>query len=253
MAAIVNSGKKYITDNIVANVPSHITRFILANVEHSDPKKAVDLDEGMPSPDNIVYNEVITRKAQIDPDQVVFSQILASTAGDFDFNWIGLGTDDGTLIAVVYVPMQHKRKYEGEQTGNTITRNVVLKFANAAKALDVIISPETWQFDFTDFIRIEIKKIIAKYVDLVDSTVEIVNGAVNIITSAHNRALEVGMERDTFTIRVSSKVDLDKHNVTLFPPTGEKFNSCGELYDAIRFISTDTEFRLYREKGEWCV
>lgn len=158
MAAIINSGKQYITDNIAGNVPSQITRFILATVPHSDPTIPVNLDETMPSAGQIVYDEPITRTAKINPDEVVYSQLLLSDVGDFEFNWIGLATADHTLIAVVYVPTQHKRKYEHRQVGNSITRNVVLKFANAADALDVTIAPETWQFDITDFVRDEIQK-----------------------------------------------------------------------------------------------
>ncbi|TMX64556.1 phage tail protein [Vibrio rotiferianus] len=159
-AEIVNSGRSYITDKLAGNLPTTINRFILANVPHSDPNTPVDLDEPMPPSEQIVYDEPITRSAKINVDEVVFSQILLSDVGDFDFNWIGLATDDNTLIAVVYVPLQHKRKYVGNQIGNSITRNVVLKFAQAADALGVTIAPETWQFDMLDVIQAEIKKAI---------------------------------------------------------------------------------------------
>lgn len=159
-AEIVNSGRSYITDKLAGNVPTTINRFILANVPHSDPDTPVDLDEPMPSSAQVVYDEPITRSAKINVDEVVFSQILLSDVGDFDFNWIGLATDDNTLIAVVYVPLQHKRKYVGNQIGNSITRNVVLKFAQAADALGITIAPETWQFDMLDVIQAEIKKAI---------------------------------------------------------------------------------------------
>jgi hypothetical protein len=159
-AEIVNSGRSYITDKLAGNLPTTINRFILANVPHSDPNTPVDLDEPMPSSEQVVYDESITRSAKINVDEVVFSQILLSDVGDFDFNWIGLATDDNTLIAVVYVPLQHKRKYVGNQIGNSITRNVVLKFAQAADALGVTIAPETWQFDMLDVIQAEIQKAI---------------------------------------------------------------------------------------------
>ncbi|MFN1619706.1 phage tail-collar fiber domain-containing protein, partial [Vibrio rotiferianus] len=159
-AEIVNSGRSYITDKLAGNLATTINRFILANVPHSDPNTPVDLDEPMPSSEQVVYDEPITRSAKINVDEVVFSQILLSDVGDFDFNWIGLATDDNTLIAVVYVPLQHKRKYVGNQIGNSITRNVVLKFAQAADALGVTIAPETWQFDMLDVIQAEIQKAI---------------------------------------------------------------------------------------------
>lgn len=252
MAAIVNSGKQYITDNIIGNVPSRITRFILANVPHSDPTAPVDQDEVMPTAEQIVFDEPITRKASITPDEVVFSQIMLSDVGDFDFNWIGLATDDSTLIAVVYTPLQHKQKYEGVQVGNTLTRNIVLKFANAAEALDVHIAPETWQFDFTDLIHIEVEK--ANRAGFLESAAsEIKLGSVNVFLAHAVVPLPASPDGVMFIAKVHSSVDLSSGECAFTALDGEQVDHRGARVSKVWFTKTNQEFRFIRINGEWCV
>lgn len=281
MAAIINSGKQYITDNIAGNTPSDITRFILANVPHSDPVTPVDLNEVMPIPEQIVYDDRITRTAKINPDEVVYSQLLMSDVGDFDFNWIGLATDDNTLIAVVYVPIQHKRKYEQNQVGNSITRNVVLKFANAADALNVTIAPETWQFDITDFIRDEIKKGLdghdhddvyysQQQIDETFVTKEaLTNGQMphlisneedDLVLSKLNVIFRLGEFQLTaeenncdVIIRVDDSVDLDAGDVAFLAPEGEQLKKGNQQFPRARIVEKAREFRFIRINGEWFV
>ena len=252
MAAIVNSGKQYITDNIKGNVPSHITRFILANVPHSDPTAPVDPDEVMPTAEQIVFDEPITRKASITPDEVVFSQIMLSDVGDFDFNWIGLATDDSTLIAVVYTPLQHKQKYEGVQVGNTLTRNIVLKFANAAEALDVHIAPETWQFDFTDLIHIEVEKANrAGFLESADSEIKL--GSVNVFLAHAVVPLPALPDGVMFIAKVHSSVDLSSGECGFTAPGGEQIRHKNAQVPKAWFKNSDVEERFIRVNGEWYV
>lgn len=255
-AEIVNSGKNYITENIKGNLPSEITRFILANVPHADSATPVDLDEVMPTVDQIVYSEAITRKAKIGIDEVVFSQILMSDVGDFEFNWIGLATDDDTLVAVAYVPLQYKRKYLDGQIGNSLTRNIVLKFANAADTLNVQIAPETWQFDFTDLIHIEIENAIkenSKFVVLSEPTASLVVGMHHIIIASYEQTLEALEDRAMFTVEVHRSVDLQAGEVMFRAPAGEQINAKEGKYDFVRIVMTEQTFKFYRLNGEWFV
>jgi len=252
MAAIVNSGKQYITENIKGNVPSHITRFILANVPHSDPTVAVNPDEAMPNAEQIVFDEPITRKASITPDEVVFSQIILSDIGDFDFNWVGLATDDDTLIAAVYTPLQRKQKYEGVQVGNTLTRNIVLKFANASEALDVHIAPETWQFDFADLIALEVEK--ASIAGLItDDTSAIKLGAVNVFLAHAAIPLKKAEDGATFIAKVHSSVNLNSGECAFLPPENEQIKDKGIGFDKARIVVPEQEVRFIRINGEWHV
>lgn len=251
-AEIINSGKNYITDNIKGNLPSHITRFILANVPHADPTVPVDMDETMPAVEQVVYNEAITRSSKISIDEVVFSQILMSNVGDFDFNWIGLGADDNTLIAVAYVPLQFKRKYLDGQIGNSLTRNIVLKFANAADALDVHIAPETWQFDFTDLIHSEVSKA-NQYALLSEASSEIQYGTLNVFSAYADIPLVKVKDGLMFTAKVLLKVDLGSGDCAFLAPEGESIKQGSQAFNKVRLVENNAEFRFMRINGEWHV
>lgn len=251
-AEIVNSGRRYITDKLAGSLPTTINRFILANVPHSDPNTPIDLDERMPPSDQVVYDEPITRSAKINVDEVVFSQILLSDVGDFDFNWIGLVTDDNTLIAVVYVPLQHKRKYDGNQIGNSITRNVVLKFAQAAGALGVTIAPETWQFDFTDLIHSEVSKA-NQYALLSEASSEIQYGTLNVFSAYADIPLVKVKDGLMFTAKVLLKVDLGSGDCAFLAPEGESIKQGSQAFNKVRLVENKAEFRFMRMNGEWHV
>ena len=158
MAAIINSGLALITSNLQAGLPTIISEFVLADIPALDHTLPIDDGEVIPSLADISWRGPVTRAAAIQPDKVVYSLLLDGTVGDFDFSWIGLVADNGTLVAVAYVPRQQKFKYAASVMGNTITRNFVLAFAGAQGAFNITISPETWQFDFTDYIRAELEK-----------------------------------------------------------------------------------------------
>lgn len=252
MPAIVKSGRDYITSNLKANLQSDITRFILADVPHSDPLSPVDDNETMPTSEQIKYDETITRKSKMNDDAVVFSQIIMSDVGDFDFNWIGLATDDDTLIAVAYVERQHKRAYINEQIGNTLTRNMVLQFANAADALGVNVSPETWQFDFTDLIGQEIAaNLKAQIVDVQELSIKL--GALNIFTTHDEVKLPAVKDGEYFSAKVHTDVDLTTGDCAYTAPDGEQINHNGVKVPRVRFVRKNQEFRFIRVNGEWFV
>ena len=69
--------------------------------------------------------------------------------GNFSFNWVGLIAKTGELIAVETYPEQEKYKSENQTVGNTLVKNIVLQFDNAAAITEITTSAETWQCDFT--------------------------------------------------------------------------------------------------------
>lgn len=84
------------------------------------------------------------------PNQIVYSLMLGSDIGDFDWNWIGLETAEGVLLAVAYVPLQQKRKnIPPLQLGNNVTRNFLVVFDGAQALTGITIDAKTWQHDFT--------------------------------------------------------------------------------------------------------
>jgi hypothetical protein len=80
----------------------------------------------------------------------VYSSQIGSDVGDWDFNWIGLETAEGTLFAVSYVPLQIKRRnIPPLQIGNNLTRNFLVAFDGAQALTGISIDASTWQHDFT--------------------------------------------------------------------------------------------------------
>ncbi|PZQ96291.1 MAG: permease [Aeromonas media] len=153
MAEILNRGMMLITQNLALNVATHIDKMVLAykpGLNYTDP---VNPDEPDPAPGEIKYRGPVTKAAAISPDKVVYSLLLEPTVGPFTFNWMGLEASDGTLVAVSYLPDTVKVAKDANQPGDTLIRNFILAFARASAALDVTITPETWQFDFTDYIN----------------------------------------------------------------------------------------------------
>ncbi len=71
--------------------------------------------------------------------------MLEQDIGDFDYNWIGLVTRDGTLLAVDYLPLQRKR----QGVNNVHNRSFVLKFAAAAALARITIPAQSWMFDYS--------------------------------------------------------------------------------------------------------
>lgn len=127
-----------------------VTQFVFAYIPGLDTTQPVDRAAGFPSAANTVYTMDVTRQGYLSTNQVVYSALMASNVGDFDFNWIGLKTAEGVLLIAAYVPRQQKRKEIAPlQTGNNLTRNIVLEYDGAQSLTGVTVPASSWQFDFT--------------------------------------------------------------------------------------------------------
>ncbi len=105
---------------------------------------------GKPPAAQIVYTANVTRRGYVSPRQVIYSLMIPSDVGDWDFNWIGLETVEGVLLAVAYVPLQQKRRnIPPTQIGNNITRNFLVEFSGAQQLTGITVDASTWQHDFT--------------------------------------------------------------------------------------------------------
>ncbi|EGH48358.1 prophage PSPPH06, putative tail fiber protein, partial [Pseudomonas syringae pv. pisi str. 1704B] len=63
----------------------------------------------------------LTQQGYVNPNQVVYSLLMGTDIGDFDWNWIGLETSEDVLLSVAYVPLQQKRKNVlPDQIGNNV-------------------------------------------------------------------------------------------------------------------------------------
>lgn len=152
MAFITLAGESLIAQRKAAEQPLNITEFIFANIPGLDPNAPANRAEAMPAVQHIVYQVSIPDWASgyVNPNQVVYSAQVGSDIGDWDYNWIGLQADDGTLFAVSYVPIQQKRRnIPPLQTGNNITRNFLVAFDGAKAITGLTVDASTWQIDYT--------------------------------------------------------------------------------------------------------
>ena len=149
-ASITLAGESLIAQKLGAGEKLDIARFVLALVPGLDPNAPVDRAAGKPPADQIVYTKTYDRKGYVSPNQVIYSLMVGSDVGDWDFNWIGLEAAEGVLLAVATVPVQQKRKnIPPVQIGNNVTRNFLVEFNGAQALTGVTVDASTWQHDFT--------------------------------------------------------------------------------------------------------
>ncbi|MDC0686157.1 phage tail protein [Mitsuaria sp. RG] len=152
MAIITLAGESLIAQKQAGRELLDVVRFIYANVPGLDPQAEIDRAALKPPADQIVYTHEIpaTSAGYVNPNQVVYSSMLNSSIGDFDWNWLGLETAEGVLFAVAYVPLQQKRRYiPPHQIGNNTTRNILVEYSGAKELTGIMIDASTWQHDFT--------------------------------------------------------------------------------------------------------
>lgn len=127
-----------------------VSRFVFALIPGLNPESEVDRASTLPPAAQIVHTAPIQRSGYVTPNQVVYSVMLGSDVGDWDFNWVGLQTAENVLLAVAYVPVQQKRKNRHPyQVGNNLTRNFMVAFSGAQAMTGITIDASTWQHDFT--------------------------------------------------------------------------------------------------------
>lgn len=149
-ASITLAGESLIAQKQGAQQILTVSRFILANVPGLDPDGPVDRAAGKPAAGQIVGTYDVTDAGYVNPNQVVYSLMLGSDIGDFDWNWIGLETAENVLLMVAYVPTQQKRRnIPPLQLGNNVTRNFLVVFDGAQALTGLTIDASTWQHDFT--------------------------------------------------------------------------------------------------------
>jgi microcystin-dependent protein len=149
-ASITLAGESLIAQKQGAGEKLDIARFVLALVPGLDPNAPVDRAAGKPPANQIVFTRAYDRKGYVSPNQVVYSLMVGSDVGDWDFNWIGLEAAEGVLLAVATVPVQQKRKnIPPLQIGNNVTRNFLVEFNGAQALTGITVDASTWQHDFT--------------------------------------------------------------------------------------------------------
>lgn len=146
---ITIAGEKLFAAKAQANQQLDIDTFIFANVAGQDPVVEIDRNEGIPSAD-IVHQQNVQQTGRINDNVVVYSTVLDSVTGPFEFNWVGLYSSvNQTLVAISHVPKVSKTITAPGSAGNTLNRNFGIEYSGIAELAGISVSPETWQLDFS--------------------------------------------------------------------------------------------------------
>ncbi|MEZ8640909.1 phage tail protein [Vibrio splendidus] len=197
MAVITIAGEQLIARKQQAKQPLVIREFVLAHVPNLDPLIPPRRDQSLPTSGQIVFRSAPTRSACVNGNEVVYSLILDNTVGNFQFNWLGLVSEEGVLISANHMVVQSKRK-NNERTseeGNNLTRNFLLKFSGAQAITQITVTPETWQFNYEAKLD-DMDTLLAQLtVGLIETQKDVVEQShENLMLSETNR--ELGMRLD---------------------------------------------------------
>ena len=131
--------------------PVELDEFVLANVPNQDAALPIDRNEGLPSQAQIVFVGNVSQDGYVNPNAVVYSLIMDTRIGDFDFNWIGLRNKaSGVIAAISHIPTVYKLKtILGVQNGNSVTRSIMMSYSDAMSLTNIDVDASTWQIDFT--------------------------------------------------------------------------------------------------------
>jgi hypothetical protein len=151
MAQVITiAGERLFALKAQNNEQLDIDTFIFANVPGQDPNATIDRNESVPPVGQQVHQQIVQQVGRINDNVVVYSTVLDSVTGPFDFNWVGLySSANQTLIAVSHIPNVSKTITVPGTAGNTLNRNFGIEYSGIADLAGITVQPETWQLDFT--------------------------------------------------------------------------------------------------------
>lgn len=147
MGFITIQGENQIAAKQGAGETLNITGFVLANIDGLGAEP-VNRIASLPAPADIMDELNVTKFGYVNTNQVVYSLVMDSSIGDYDFNWVGLVDDEGVLIAVTHTPLIQKRATSGGVPGNNLTRNFLIAYSGIQATTAIAVPAETWQIDF---------------------------------------------------------------------------------------------------------
>ncbi|MFS7190682.1 phage tail protein [Serratia proteamaculans] len=149
-AIITRKYEQWAASQTAQNLPARPDTFVFAYIPGQDSEAEISRDEPLPAAANIVHTAPVMQYGMLNTDAVVFSVVLDTTVGDFDYNWIGLlDQASNTLCMIVHTRTQRKIATSGQAQGNTLTRTLAMEFNGAAGTTQINVTPQTWQIDFS--------------------------------------------------------------------------------------------------------
>lgn len=177
-------------------------QFVFALVPSQDPNTPISPDEPLPADRYIKGRFKVTQKGMINPNAVVYSIILGTDIGTWDFNWIGLVNSEQNLVgAISHTPIQTKSKIDkiNNIAGDTLTRNIITPYTNASVLTEINVTADVWQLDFNSRLIAIDERIRLDNIDNYGQAAFIQNGWLattrnNAITLAPGTAYIAGLQ-----------------------------------------------------------
>lgn len=147
---VTNAGEVLFAQKAQANEQLDIDTFIFAYVPGQDSQAPVERSEGLPPTAQKVHTQTVQQVGRINSNTVVYSTVLNSLTGPFEFNWVGLYSSvNNTLVAISHVKSVNKTITELGTAGNTLNRNFAIEYSGISDITGITVAPETWQLDFS--------------------------------------------------------------------------------------------------------
>ncbi|MCD9521063.1 phage tail protein [Photobacterium phosphoreum] len=150
---LTNAFSTYKAQCEATNIPIVMDEFVFALVPNQDPNAPINPDETLPDDNYIQGRFNVTQKGIINPDAVVYSIILGTEIGSWDFNWIGLVNSEQNIVgAISHTPVQTKVQIDriNNIAGDTLTRNIITPYTNASVLTEIAVAADVWQLDFNN-------------------------------------------------------------------------------------------------------
>ncbi|MCS6115232.1 phage tail-collar fiber domain-containing protein [Shewanella baltica] len=151
MAQVITlAGERLFALKAQNNEQLDIDTFIFANVPGQDSSAPIDRNEGLPPIAQRVHSQIVQQVGRLNDNVVIYSTVLDSLTGPFDFNWVGLYSSvNQTLVAISHIPIVSKTVTVPGAAGNTLNRNFGIEYSGIAELAGISVAPETWQLDYT--------------------------------------------------------------------------------------------------------
>jgi len=170
LGILSTAGKNYITQCVLENKGLDVKELVLAYIPDLSESAERNPNETIPT-SNIVHRRNIDKNGFIDNNTVAWGIVLEEDVGDFDYNWVGLVTENGTLLALDYIPLQRKRA----GINNVHNRSFVLQFAAAAEIAQINIPAQSWMFDYSPRLTAHEKILVVNTLSSIKSNTRYVN------------------------------------------------------------------------------
>lgn len=147
---ITTAGEQLFAIKAQNNQSLDIDTFIFAYVPGQDSSAAIDRNEGLPPVGQRVHQQIVQQRGRVNSNVVIYSTVLDSVTGPFEFNWVGLYSSvNNTLVAISKIPTVVKTVTVPGTAGNILNRNFGIEYSGIADLDGITVDPETWQLDYT--------------------------------------------------------------------------------------------------------